>query len=107
MAAVSAVQSSSGGSLDAFVLKLSADGSRLIYATYLGGSGQDQLSGLAVRGDRMQRQFPRVPGIPRKDEERAIRGVPSRCTLVLRQGVAGGRGWRPGWRARDPGAVLR
>jgi hypothetical protein len=37
-----ALQSSSGGGLDAFVLSLSADGSAVRFATYLGGSGDDE-----------------------------------------------------------------
>jgi hypothetical protein len=39
-----------GGSVDAFVAKLSADGRNLIYCTYLGGSGDDRAFGLAVDG---------------------------------------------------------
>jgi hypothetical protein len=35
---------------DAFVAQLSADGSRLVYATYLGGSGIDYANGIAVDG---------------------------------------------------------
>jgi hypothetical protein len=38
----------SGGEQDAFVAKLSADGERLIYATYLGGSGQDHAVSIAT-----------------------------------------------------------
>ncbi|MDQ3813524.1 MAG: SBBP repeat-containing protein [Armatimonadota bacterium] len=41
------IQPSSGGGWDAFVAKLNAAGS-LIYATYLGGSGDDEASGIAV-----------------------------------------------------------
>ena len=37
--------------LDAFVTKLSADGSRLVYSTYLGGSGVDVGVGIAVGSD--------------------------------------------------------
>lgn len=33
---------------DAFVTKLSADGSRLVYSTFLGGGGQDSANGIAV-----------------------------------------------------------
>jgi hypothetical protein len=33
---------------DAFVVKLSADGSHLVYGTYLGGSGWDEATGIAV-----------------------------------------------------------
>ena len=37
-----------GGSADAFVTKLAADGSALVYSTYLGGSNYDRGSGIAV-----------------------------------------------------------
>ncbi|MBI2322917.1 MAG: SBBP repeat-containing protein [Chloroflexi bacterium] len=37
-----------GGGNDAFVAKLSADGSALVYGTYLGGSGQDVANAIAV-----------------------------------------------------------
>ena len=38
-----------GASLgDAFVLKLSADGSALVYSTFLGGQGDEVAVGLAV-----------------------------------------------------------
>jgi Beta-propeller repeat len=37
-----------GGYYDAFVTKLNADGSALVYSTYLGGSGGEAGSGLAV-----------------------------------------------------------
>ena len=37
-----------GGNMDAFVTKLNADGSALIYSTYLGGSGDDVGFGVAV-----------------------------------------------------------
>jgi Beta-propeller repeat len=39
----SALQSSNGGATDAFVTKLSATGSALIYSTYLGGSGVENV----------------------------------------------------------------
>ncbi|MBI2821710.1 MAG: SBBP repeat-containing protein [Acidobacteria bacterium] len=41
-------QSNLGGSSEAFVAKLNAAGSALVYSTYLGGSGVDQASGIAV-----------------------------------------------------------
>ena len=34
-----------GGYNDAFVTKLNADGSALVYSTYLGGSDADEISG--------------------------------------------------------------
>jgi beta-propeller repeat-containing protein/centrosomal CEP192-like protein len=42
------LQSASGGDSDAFVAKLNAAGSALVYATYLGGSGFDKGTGIAV-----------------------------------------------------------
>ncbi|MGN6593463.1 MAG: SBBP repeat-containing protein, partial [Terriglobales bacterium] len=37
-----------GPANDAFVVKVAADGSKLIYATYLGGNGDDRATGIAV-----------------------------------------------------------
>ena len=45
---VNALQASPGGGADAFVAKLNAAGSALVYSTYLGGSGDEQGSGIAV-----------------------------------------------------------
>ena len=44
----SALQSSMGGSLDGYVARLTPDGSTLQFATYLGGSGDDRIYGLAI-----------------------------------------------------------
>ncbi len=44
----SALQSKSGGSNDAFVTKVNPLGNKLIYSTYLGGSGDDEAAGIAV-----------------------------------------------------------
>ncbi len=41
-------QSSIGGNQDAFVAKISADGSHVLFATYMGGKGDDEARGLAV-----------------------------------------------------------
>ncbi len=38
----------SGGSVDAFVAKVSAEGNRIVWCTYLGGSGDDRALGVAV-----------------------------------------------------------
>jgi hypothetical protein len=44
-----ALQAANGGGMfDAFVTKISADGSTKLYSTYLGGSGLDQALGIAV-----------------------------------------------------------
>jgi len=55
-----------GGSTDLFVTKLSADGSKLLYSTYIGGSGDDVGYGIAVdaagnayvTGDTSSTNFP-------------------------------------------------
>jgi uncharacterized protein (TIGR03437 family) len=43
-----ALQTALKGTLDAFVLKLSADGSTAMYATYLGGGAEDEGNAIAV-----------------------------------------------------------
>jgi beta-propeller repeat-containing protein len=43
-------QPTMGGDQDAFVVKIAADGSHVIYATYLGGSGRDEARGIALDG---------------------------------------------------------
>ncbi|MYL22077.1 hypothetical protein GLW04_19635, partial [Halobacillus litoralis] len=58
------------GSNDGFVTKLNADGSILVYSTYLGGTGSDQGSGIAVdemgnayvTGLTSSVDFPTTPG---------------------------------------------
>jgi Beta-propeller repeat/Abnormal spindle-like microcephaly-assoc'd, ASPM-SPD-2-Hydin len=47
---VNAYQAVEPGSYNGFVTKISADGSSLVYSTYLGGSGFDQPAGVAVDG---------------------------------------------------------
>ena len=62
----SAQDSSLGGGRDAFALKLNASGSALLYSTYLGGSGWDQGTGIAldasgnayIAGDTQSTDFP-------------------------------------------------
>ncbi len=61
-----------GGALgaDAFVTELNATGSKLVYSTYLGGSGQDYATGIAVDGSgdayvtgtSSSTNFPTTPG---------------------------------------------
>jgi hypothetical protein len=43
-----ALQTAHGGTADAFVAKLNASGTRLVYSTYMGGAGIDGASSLAV-----------------------------------------------------------
>jgi len=45
-----AYQTTNGGGEDVFVTKLNASGSGLMYSTYLGGSGADNVWGIAVDG---------------------------------------------------------
>jgi hypothetical protein len=64
------IQSNLAGGTDAFVAKLSADGSTLLYSTYLGGSSNDQANGIAVDGTgkayivgaTSSADFPTTPG---------------------------------------------
>ena len=44
------IQESKAGDYDAFVAKIDADGSALVYSTYLGGSGSDHGSSIALDG---------------------------------------------------------
>jgi Beta-propeller repeat len=46
-----AYQKAFGGSSDAFLSKLSNDGSQLLYSTYLGGSGDESISRMRVNTD--------------------------------------------------------
>src|SRR5207302_452628 len=45
---VNAAQARYAGRVDVFVAKLNPAGSALLYSTYLGGSDQDDLSGVAI-----------------------------------------------------------
>ena len=68
------LQPNDGGSLDfpkdAFVTKISADGSTLLYSTYLGGKNEDVANGIAVdaageayvAGTTLSPDFPVTPG---------------------------------------------
>jgi len=44
------LQGTRAGGVDAFVFKLNASGNKLLYATYIGGSGDDRAYGIAVDG---------------------------------------------------------
>jgi hypothetical protein len=47
---VNPAQDVPGGNTDAFVAKIAADGSYVVYSTYLGGSGFDEARGIGVDG---------------------------------------------------------
>ena len=59
---------------DAFVLKLSADGAQVVYATFLGGNAEDTGRALTVdsggavylAGDTVSANFPTTPGAPQR-----------------------------------------
>ena len=65
-----AVQTTHAGGIDAFVTKLDATGSGLVYSTYLGGSDDDVGFGIAVdgagsayvTGDTVSTDFPTTAG---------------------------------------------
>ena len=64
-----AAQGSGGGNIDAFVTRLSAGGSSLVYSTYLGGDSGDVAEGIAVDAQgnayvtgRTSGTFPTTPG---------------------------------------------
>ena len=46
----SAFQASSGGGVDGFVMKLGPGGSPVIYSTYIGGTGDDEVAAIAIAG---------------------------------------------------------
>ena len=64
---VASIRPALGGSRDAFVVKLNAIGNLLVYSTYLGGSGYDAATAIAVdtagnayiAGDTQSTDFPR------------------------------------------------
>lgn len=66
-----ALQSASGGGIDAFVTEFNASGSNLVFSTYLGGTGEDQAFGLAldglgniyVTGATQSADFPTTPSV--------------------------------------------
>jgi photosystem II stability/assembly factor-like uncharacterized protein len=72
-----ALQTTFGGSYDVFVARLSHDGSKLIFATFLGGDADDTVRGLAldasgnvyVAGETSSSNFPTTPHAYRKKKK--------------------------------------
>jgi hypothetical protein len=71
---VNALQPAPAGGLDAFVVKLNAAGSALVFSTYLGGSTDDAASGIRldgagniyVAGPTDSKDFPQRSALPRQ-----------------------------------------
>jgi hypothetical protein len=87
------------GFSDTFVAKLNAAGSALVYATYLGGSDQDEGRGIAVdaaghayvTGVTFSRDFPTTPG--------PFRRCPAAGTATVSPAMT------PSWRSSRPMAL--
>ena len=90
-----AIQTKTGGSGDVFVAKLNPAGSSLLYATYLGGSGIDTASAIAIDaagnayvvGSTFSTDFPtkarfKAPGVHRRmhSSQRSIQLARTGCT---------------------------
>jgi RHS repeat-associated protein len=82
-----------GGTNDAFVCKLNATGSGLLYSTYLGGTGDDQALGIAV--DRLGNAYvsgattsPNLPTSPTALQGSNAGGYDAFVTAVAASGTA-------------------
>jgi hypothetical protein len=72
-----APQPKNAGDFEAFVSRLTSDGSGLVYSTYLGGSGTDMSRAIAVdpegsayiAGDTYSKDFPTTPGAFKRDAD--------------------------------------
>ncbi len=74
-----------GGSYDAFVTKLNPSGSALIYSTYLGGSGNDEGTGIAV--DTMGNAY--VTGYTNSPDFPTLNAFQTTCSWCNTYGVTG------------------
>ncbi len=86
-----AAQSSLGGEQDAFVAKLNAAGTQLIYATYLGGSGRDNAVSIAAdsSGAAYVTGFTSSPNFPALNAMQPARNGPFN-SFVTKLNPAGG-----------------
>lgn len=82
---VNPAQELPGGNADAFAAKIAADGSHVVYATYLGGSGFDEARGIAVDGT----DSAYVTGKTESLDFPTRNALQSRCVLADRGGCAG------------------
>ncbi|MBI2877535.1 MAG: SBBP repeat-containing protein [Candidatus Tectomicrobia bacterium] len=97
------------GGGDAFVVKLSSDGSRLLYATFLGGNSEDAVSGIAVdangnafvTGWTSSSDFPTTPGALEAsfnggDSDAFVAKLSPDGSRLLYATFLGGSGWERG-----------
>jgi hypothetical protein len=85
-----AIRRALGGSRDGFLAKLAPDGSALTLSTYLGGSGEDTATGVAVSGKNVyvtgitsSADFPAVKGL-----RRTLQGSTDAFVMKLKKGGA-------------------
>ncbi len=87
----------SPGKSDAFVAKLNAEGTILLYATYLGGNNRDAAGGVAVAGDGTvyvtgvteSDNFPKTPGVAQEN----YGGGPSDAFVTKLNPAGSGLAW--------------
>ena len=91
--ASSSIQSTFGGGIrDAFVTKLNAAGTAIVFSTYLGGSGRDSGIGIAVdaagnayvTGDTLSSDF---PGTARSSLQNLLRGARDAFVAKISSGI--------------------
>jgi uncharacterized protein (TIGR03437 family) len=101
---VNPLQPSNGGGGDAFVAKLNATGSALVYSTYLGGNGGDSGQGVAVDssanayviGSTSSTNFPTVNPLQaacRGDQDAFVAKLNATGSALLYSTYLGGDGW--------------
>jgi hypothetical protein len=85
------LQPSPGGGFDVFAARLSADGSKLIYSTYLGGSGDDAVAGMAIdaKGSVYLTGFTASSDFPTQNPLQPAFGGGERDAFVARLNAAG------------------
>lgn len=79
-----------GGGADAFVTKINAAGTQIVYSTYLGGSGADEASGIAVdsRGHAYITGYTSSPNFPRVSPLRStVQGQDAFLTRLSENGA--------------------